>query len=137
MKIFLSILGGLLVVALGVFAFLSGGGADSLFASAQTGIAHVQVRIHLKDVNAKIENMVFHPYPGEGRHGLSYVCGYVRPSYEPYGSPRRFVYKASSEDVAIAGIDRRLDASIDGLCNRAPLPVGAFNFEETRVSMRQ
>jgi hypothetical protein len=39
-----------------------------------------RVRATMRDSNAKIENVVFHPVPGPGLEGRSYVCGYARSS---------------------------------------------------------
>ena len=112
---------------------------DDLLITSYEGIAAVHAKMALHDVNAKIENVVFHPMAGEGQHGNSYACGYIKPSTDLYSSPQRFIYYFNLDKFLLfataAAYDRRLFSQLTEICNAAPFAIGAFTFEGGKVSL--
>jgi hypothetical protein len=112
---------------------------DDLLMTSYQGLAAVHAKMALHDVNAKIENIVFHPMAGEGQHGNSYACGYIKPSTDLYSSPQRFIYYFNLDKFLLfataAAYDRRLFSQLTEICNAAPFPIATFNFEGGKVSL--
>jgi hypothetical protein len=112
---------------------------DDLLITSYEGLAAVHAKMALHDVNAKIENIVFHPMAGEGQHGNSYACGYIKPSTDLYSSPQRFIYYFNLDKFLLfataAAYERRLFSQLTEICNATPFPIGAFNFEGGKVSL--
>jgi hypothetical protein len=91
----------------------------------------------LRDVNAKTENVIFHPMPGEGREGHSYACGYVRPSTDAYAKPQRFIYHFDLDKAMLfRGLDRGQIEQLSEICNSAPAPLELFTFSDGKLSLR-
>jgi hypothetical protein len=91
----------------------------------------------LRDDNAKTENVVFHPMPGEGREGHSYACGYVRPSTDAYAKPQRFIYHFDLDKAMIfRSLDRGQIERLSEICNSAPAPLELFTFADGKLTTR-
>ncbi len=61
--------------------------------------ARTRVKATMRDSNAKIEDVVFHPVPGPGPAGRSYACGYARPSTGDNARSERFIYYFGPDTV--------------------------------------
>jgi hypothetical protein len=91
----------------------------------------------LRDDNAKTENVIFHPMPGEGREGHSYACGYVRPSTDAYAKPQRFIhYFDLDKALLFRSLDRGQIEQLSEICNSAPAPLELFTFADGKMSLR-
>lgn len=97
-------------------AFSLGGCEDNVSAASKE-LATVEVKIRLSDTNANFENVSYHSIEDKSGKDLSIVCGTVRPSKPPL-QQRRFVYHVAGRDLAMSGIDPRLDETIFSLCSR-------------------
>ncbi len=73
---------------------------EQMLEDATVKIAELRVKIKLGDVNATFGSSRFFETAANTR----YVCGYVT-SRRLAGPPRRFLFMASSENVAISGFD--------------------------------
>jgi hypothetical protein len=91
----------------------------------------------LRDDNAKTEDVVFHPMPGEGREGHSYACGYVRPSTDAYAKPQRFIYHFDLDKAMLfRSLDHGQIEQLSEICNSAPAPLELFTFAGGKLTIR-
>jgi len=97
-----------------------------------------RVKMTMRDSNAKTENVVFHPVPGDGPEGRSYVCGSVRPSMDVHARPERFIYYFGRDTVSFFGQlpDRDLVESTTRLCNSVPISFGRFDTSGGKMSLK-
>jgi hypothetical protein len=106
------------VIAIALLLTGCGESADDALVRTYQELAVVRVKMTMRDVNAMTENVLFHPMPGDGPDGRSYVCGYVKPSRDLYAPPQRFIYYFHLDTVAFISQlgDRELAASTNRLC---------------------
>jgi hypothetical protein len=91
----------------------------------------------LRDDNAKTENVIFRPMPGDGREGHSYACGYVRPSTDVYAKPQRFIYHFDLDKAMLfRGLDRGQIEQLSEICNSAPAPLELFTFADGKLTIK-
>jgi len=100
--------------------------------------ARTRVKATMRDSNAKIEDVVFHPVPGPGPAGRSYACGYARPSTGDNARSERFIYYFGPDTVLFIEQlrDRDHGASAISLCNSAPIALDRFDFSDDKMSLK-
>jgi hypothetical protein len=117
--------------------FGCGKSPDEMIANASAEVAAVSIKMTLHDVNAKTENVIFHPMAGDGPNGRSYVCGYVKPSTDLYGQPERFIYYFEMDKAFLfKSFDRGQIEQLTAICNSAPFPTELFTFADGKLSLR-
>jgi hypothetical protein len=115
----------------------NGRAADENLVRLYQELATNRIKMTLRDVNAKTENVVFHPMPGEGPEGNSYACGYVRPSTDAYAKPERFIYHFDLDKAMLfRGLDHGQIEQLSEICNSAPAPLELFTFSNGKLSLR-
>jgi hypothetical protein len=126
------------VCAAAVFFLFLAEDPDDNPASGYQETAINRVRATMRDPNAKIENVVFHPVPGPGPEGRSYACGYARPSTDNNVRSERFIYYFGLDTVSFIEQLRDRDhiASAASLCNSAALPLDRFDLSDGKMSLK-
>src|SRR6478609_499441 len=119
----------LTVIAIALLLTGCGESPDEQIVRLSQELAVNRVKMTMRDLDAKTENVLFHPMPGDGPNGRSFVCGYVRPSRDLYAPPQRFIYYFDLDTVSIIGQlrDRELVASTNEICNSPPLHFDEFD----------
>jgi hypothetical protein len=128
-----------LCVAAGVlFLLFAEDNPDASPAAPYLETAVSRVRATMRDNDAKIENVVFHPVPGPGPIGRSYACGYARSSTATNARSERFIYHFGPDTVSFIEQLRDGDhrANAVSLCNLAPLPLESFDLSDDRNSLK-
>jgi hypothetical protein len=131
-------IGGLAICAAAVLFLFLADDPDDDPASPYQETAVNRVRATMRDSNAKIENVVFHPVPGPGPEGRSYVCGYARSSTDNNARSERFIYYFGLDTVLFIEQLRDPDhmASAASLCNSAPLSLDRFDLSDGKMILK-
>jgi hypothetical protein len=97
-----------------------------------------RVRETMRDPDAKIENVVFHPVPGPGPGGHSYACGSATSSTAISALSRRFIYYIGANTVSFMEEIRNPDqlANTNALCNSAPTPIDQFDTSNGKMRLK-
>jgi hypothetical protein len=97
-----------------------------------------RVRETMRDPDAKIENVIVHPLPGEGPHGLSFACGDATPSRDINAPPKRFIYYFGPDSVSFIEQlrDSALIANATSSCNSVPLPFDSFDMSGDKMRLK-